>query len=313
MRQMGYTQQDAGFGDFGYEYRSGFGVEDIFEEFDRIFNDLFGFGTRTRRRYAGPRHRPQRGDDLTVLLDIELKEAYKGTTAKLRIPRLETCPQCKGMGAVNPSDYSPCPTCGGTGQVSYTRGFFTVSRTCPNCGGEGYILRNPCSRCNGKGRVEVERTITVNIPPGVKSGDRIRIKGEGHAGLYGGEPGDLYIDIVVKEHPLFRRVGDDLVCQIPISFVDAILGKTIKLPLFDEEIEINIKPGTQPGEKIKIKGKGFVSSKTGKRGNLVVEVKVEIPKKITKRQRELLEEFVKEGERRSPFTEFMEKIKRKLA
>ncbi len=306
MRRYGYT------GDFtghGGGYSTGFGgIEDLFEEFDRFFSDFFGFGTRRR---GSRRSRAQRGEDLRFVLDIEFEEALKGTTAKLKIPRLETCPQCRGMGAVNPSDYGPCPTCGGAGQVTYTHGFFTVSKTCPNCGGEGVILRNPCPRCQGKGRIKVERTVTVNIPPGVKSGDRIRLRGEGNSGLFGGEPGDLYIDVVVKDHPVFRRVGNDVVCQIPVSFVDAILGKKIKLPYFGEEVEINIKPGTQPGEKIRIKGKGF-PSKRGQ-GDLVVEVKVELPKKVNAKQKELLQAFAKEMEKRSFLDEFMEKLKRKLA
>ncbi len=302
MRQYGGT------GGFGASYDSygGFGIEDLFEEFDRFFGDFFGFGRRQRRR-----SRAQRGEDLRFVLDIDFEEALKGTTAKIKIPRLELCPQCRGMGAVNPSDYGVCPSCRGTGQITYTHGFFTVSKTCPNCGGEGYVLVNPCKRCGGKGRVEVERTVTVNIPPGVKSGDRIRLRGEGNAGVFGGEPGDLYIDVVVREHPVFRRVGNDVVCRVPVSFVDAILGKKIKLPYFGEEVEVEIKPGTQPGDKIRIKGKGFPSKKG--RGDLVVEVKVEIPRKINARQRELLEEFAREGEKRSFLDEFIDKLKRKLA
>ncbi len=304
MRKYGYSpgsQQDWG------DFTSGFGIEDLFEEFDRFFGDFFGFGKRGRRKKT----RAQAGEDLKFVLEIDFEESLKGTSAKLRIPRLETCPNCRGLGAVNPSDYAPCSTCGGTGQVTYTHGFFTVSRTCPNCGGEGYILKNPCSKCQGRGRVEVERTVTVKIPPGVKSGDRIRLKGEGNSGLFGGPPGDLYIDIAVKEHPFFRRIGNDVVCQIPVSFVDAILGKKIKLPYFGEEVEVNIKPGTQPGEKIRIKGKGFPSKKGT--GDLVIEVSVEIPRKINQRQKELLEEFVKAGEKKSFLDDFIEKLKRKLA
>ena len=312
-RMRRYGAYSGGGFDASYGSHTGFGIEDIFEEFDRFFGDFFGFGTRTRRRR---RTKAKRGEDLRFVLDIEFEEALKGTSAKLRIPRLEVCPECKGLGAVNPSDYAPCPSCRGTGQISYTHGFFTVSKTCPNCGGDGYILRNPCPRCGGRGRVEVERTVTVNIPPGVKSGDRIRLRGEGNAGLFGGEPGDLYIDVVVKDHPVFKRVGNDVVCQMPVSFVDAILGKKVKLPYFGEEVEVNIKPGTQPGEKIRVKGKGFPSRKGG-RGDLVVEVQVAIPKKITPRQRELLEEFAKEWEKtekkRSFIEDFIDKLKRKLA
>ncbi len=307
--------KEAGFSGFDWQERAyshgygGFGVEDIFEEFDRIFGDLFGFGTRTRSRR---RSRAQRGEDISVVLEIDLEESYKGATAKLRIDRLEVCPACRGMGAQNPSDYGMCPTCGGRGEVSYSHGFFTVSKTCPNCRGEGYVLKNPCPKCGGTGRAKVERVVTVNIPPGIRSGDRIRIRGEGHAGLFGGEPGDLYINIAVREHPFFKRSGNDLVCQIPVSFVDAILGKKLKIPVFDREVELNIKPGTQPNERIRVKGMGFVG-KDGRRGDFVAEIKVELPKKLTKRQRELLEQFAKESEKKSPFSEFIDKLKRKLA
>ncbi len=303
MRTSGFSYSTSGWEESPF---SGFG--DIFEEFDRIFSDFFGFKTKTRRR-----DRRKRGEDLRFVLEIEFEEALKGTTAKLRIPRLEVCPQCKGLGAVNPSDYGACPTCGGTGNVVYTHGFFTVSKPCPNCGGEGIILKNPCPRCKGNGRIEVERTVTVTIPPGIKSGDRIRLRGEGNAGIFGGESGDLYIDIVVKEHSVFKRTGDDVVCQLPISFVDAILGKEVKLPFFGEEIKITIPPGTQPGEKIRIKGKGFPSTRKNRKGDLVIEVKVNIPKKVNKKQKELLKEFVKsQEESHSLLDEFLSKIKEKF-
>lgn len=303
MRASGFSYSGSGWEDSSF---SGFG--DIFEEFDRIFSDFFGFKARSRRR-----DRRKRGEDLRFVLEIDFEEALKGTTAKLRIPRLEVCPQCKGLGAVNPSDYSPCPACGGTGNVVYTHGFFSVSKPCPNCGGEGIILKNPCPKCKGRGRVEAERTVTVTIPPGIKSGDRIRLKGEGNAGVFGGEPGDLYIDIVVKEHPVFKRVGDDIVCRLPISFVDAILGTEVKLPFFGEEIKVTIPPGTQPGERIRIKGKGFPSTKKKKKGDLVIEVEVKIPKKINKKQKELLKEFAKaQDESHSFIEEFISKIKEKF-
>ena len=305
MRQMGYTNasswhsQDYS-GDFG-------GFSDLFSEFEEILDNFFGFGRRKRAK-----SRAKRGEDLRFMLEIDFEESIKGTKAKFKIPRLEICPECKGLGAVNPSDYGPCPTCGGRGEVVYSHGFFTITKTCPNCGGEGFILKKPCSRCGGTGRVEVEKTVTVDIPPGIKSGDRIRLRGEGNAGLFGGEPGDLYIDIVVKDHPVFRRVGDDVLLQLPVSFVDAILGKKVKIPYLDEEIELEIPPGTQPGERIRIKGKGFPSRRGGK-GDLVVEVKVSIPKKINKRQRELLLEFVKAGERFSVIDDVLQKLKRKLS
>ena len=300
MRAGGFSynfQEESPFSNFG----------DIFEEFDRFFSDFFGFKTRTKGK-----DKRKRGEDLRFILEIEFEEALKGTTTKIKIPRLEVCPKCRGLGAVNPSDYTTCSLCGGTGNVVYTHGFFSISKTCPNCGGEGFILKNPCEKCKGSGRVEVERTITINIPPGVKSGDRIRIKKEGNAGLFGGEPGDLYVDIVVKEHPIFKRIGDDVVCKLPISFIDAILGKEIKLPYFGEEIKITIPPGTQPGDKLRIKGKGFPSSRKGKRGDLIIEIAVKLPKKINKKQKELLKEFAKSQEEPSLWEEFVSKIKGKF-
>ena len=267
-----------GAGGWGFEGFSGF--SDIFEEF---FGDIFG--TRETRSRA------QRGKDILHRVTITLSDALKGTTLNLKVKRMETCPQCKGLGAVNPGDYATCPTCEGRGQIYYRQGFFTVSRTCPHCGGEGIILKNPCSRCKGEGRITVERTVRVEIPPGMEDGFRIRMPGEGHAGVYGGEPGDLYVEVKIKEDPLFRREGRHLIYEPRISYVQAILGTRLEIPLMDEVIEVNVPPGLQPGDTIKVKGKGMPSLDGGRRGDLLVRPRVSIPKDLSPRERELLEEI----------------------
>ncbi len=265
-------------GGWGFEGFPGF--SDIFEEF---FGDIFGT--------KGGRSRAQRGKDILHRITISFADALKGTSVTLKIKRMETCPQCKGLGAVNPGDYSSCPTCGGKGQVYYRQGFFSVSRTCPHCGGEGIILNNPCSRCKGEGRVTSERVVHVNIPPGIEDGIRIRMPGEGHAGLYGGQPGDLYVEVRVKADPILRREGKHLIYEPEISYVQAILGAVLEVPLLDEMIEVVVPPGHQPGESIRIKGKGMPSLDGGKRGDLLVRPRVVIPKRPSPKERELLEEI----------------------
>jgi len=258
-------------------------ITDIFEEF---FGDIFGTSTSTRSR-------AKRGSDIHRRVEITLAEALKGTRVKIKIKRKETCPSCRGFGAVNPGDYVSCPTCDGKGNVIYRQGFFSISKTCPHCGGEGYILKNPCSRCNGYGRVVTERVVNVNIPAGIEDGIQIRMPGEGDAGLFGGEPGDLFVEIRVKEDPYFKRRGKDLIYEAPISFVQAILGTKLKIPFFGETIEVDIPPGIQVDEVITIKGKGMPSLEGGKTGNLLIIPKIMIPKKISPKERELLEELAK--------------------
>ena len=294
--------ETGGAGGWGFEGFSGF--SDIFEEF---FRDIFG--TRETRSKA------QRGKDILRSVTISLSDALKGTTLNLKVKRMETCPQCKGLGAVNPGDYATCPTCEGRGQIYYRQGFFTVSRTCPHCGGEGIILKNPCSRCKGEGRITVERTVRVEIPPGMEDGFRIRMPGEGHAGVYGGEPGDLYVEVKIKEDPLFRREGRHLIYEPRISYVQAILGTRLEIPLMDEVIEVNVPPGLQPGDTIKVKGKGMPSLDGGRRGDLLVRPRVSIPKDLSPRERELLEEIASlRQEKVSPHggKGFFSRVKEKL-
>ncbi|MGB9667635.1 MAG: molecular chaperone DnaJ, partial [Thermosulfidibacteraceae bacterium] len=261
MRSMGYNFTG------GYQYGEtpyeGFG--DIFDEFFRIFDDIFGSGFTTTKR---ERRRPVRGEDLSYNLEISFEEALKGTSRDITMEREEICPKCRGEGIEDPSDVIRCEVCGGTGKVFVSRGFIRISTTCDRCGGTGYRIQRYCRECGGKGRVRIKRIVRVDLPAGAKSGDRIRLRGEGNSGLYGGPNGDLYINVIVKEHPLFRRIGDDVLFVAEVPFYDALLGLDFKLPYFGEEIDVKIPEGTQPGEKIKIKGKGFPSLKSNKRGDL---------------------------------------------
>ncbi len=304
MRSMGYDfSRGFSYGEPSYE---GFG--DIFDEFFRIFDDFFG-GFRTERRTG---KRPVRGEDISVNLEINFEEALKGTSRVLGIEREEVCPNCRGEGIESSNDVVVCETCRGSGKVFINRGFIRISTTCGSCGGTGYRILRYCKNCQGRGRVTVKRNVHVDIPAGVRSGDRIRLKGEGNSGLFGGSSGDLYINVIVKDHPLFRRIGDDVLFVLEVPFYDAILGFDFKLPYFGENIEIKIPEGIQPGEKIRIKGKGFPSLKSNKRGDLLVEVKVTIPKKLNKKQRELINELKRsfqEEKGKSFIEELLDKLK----
>ncbi len=270
----------------GRGYSTGFtDVEDIFDRFNDIFEEFFGFGFRTRRR-----QRPRQGRNIRYDLEITLEEAFTGCNKEVIIERLEVCPTCKGSGGIGKE---VCPDCGGMGQITRSHGFFHITTTCSRCKGEGYIISKPCFDCRGTGTVKVERRINIRIPAGVDTGSQLRIRGEGEPGEYGGPPGDLFIVIKVKKHEFFSRKDDDLFCEIPISFIQAALGDKIKIQVFNEEVEVEIPQGTQPGDVIRVPGKGMPSVRSGKRGDLFVKVNVKIPKELTKRQRELLEEFAR--------------------
>ncbi len=273
----------------GKGYSTGFSdIDEIFSTFDDIFEDLFGFRTSTRRRR---RARPRRGRDLRYDIEITLEEAYKGTEKEISFERLEPCPECNGIGGKN---RITCPSCGGMGQITRSHGFFHISTTCTRCNGEGYIFAEPCPECRGSGVVRKKRKINIKIPPGVDTGSQLRIRGEGEPGEYGAAPGDLFIVIHVKEHGFLKREGEHLYCEIPVSFIHAILGNKISIPFIgDEEVEVEIPPGTQPESIIKVPGKGMPKLGSEKRGDLFVKIHVLLPKKLTSKQRELLEEFAK--------------------
>jgi molecular chaperone DnaJ len=262
---------------------------DFASSFTDIFDDLFGEFTGGGRRAR----RQNRGQDLRYNLEITLEESFHGRQAQIRVPAAVACETCNGSGAQAGTHPEQCPTCSGIGKVRAQQGFFTIERTCPTCHGGGHFIRNPCKACRGAGLVQKERTLAVDIPAGVEEGTRIRLAGEGQAGLNGGPTGDLYLFISVKAHPLFQRDGHDLYCRAPVSFVSAALGGAIEVPTLDGgRAKVNIPEGTQSGRQIRLRGKGMpVLRGGGMSGDLYVEVVVETPVKLSKKQKELLRAF----------------------
>ena len=266
--------------DFG---RGGFG--DVFND---IFEDFFG-GAR------GGRSRAERGSDLQYNLELTFEEAIYGKEAKLKIPRWEVCVDCKGTGARTSAGQKVCPGCKGTGQLRFQQGFFSVSRTCTQCEGAGQIISDPCETCRGRKRVYRERTLSVNIPAGIETGMRLRLAHEGEHGVNGGPPGDLFVAINVKPHAVFTRKATDIVCDVPISFVTAALGGKIEVPTLKGNTVIKVPAGTQHDKALRLKGLGVPSLKGGQTGDQIIRIKLQIPTKLTARQKELLSEFAKES------------------
>jgi molecular chaperone DnaJ len=266
---------------------------DFASSFTDVFDDLFGefMGGRRGRRQ-------NRGQDLRYNLEMSLEEAFRGRKAEIKVPSAVACEGCGGTGAEAGSKAEQCPTCTGIGKVRAQQGFFTIERTCPQCRGSGRVIKNPCKTCRGAGQVQKERTLSVDVPSGVEEGTRIRLSGEGQAGLNGGPPGDLYIFISVKAHEIYQREGHDLYCRAPVSFVTAALGGAIEVPTLDgKKSKIAITEGTQSGRQFRIRGKGMpVLRGGGASGDLYVEVAVETPVKMTKKQKELLRQFDAESE-----------------
>ena len=273
---------------------SGFGP-DFAASMSDIFDDLFGEFMGGRR---GPRQRSgrERGADLRYNLDITLGEAYLGKAAQIRVPSSVSCEKCSGTGAKPGTKPTSCPTCAGFGKVRASQGFFTIERTCPNCQGRGEIIEDPCPHCSGAGRVMRERTLSVNIPPGVEDGTRIRLAGEGEAGLRGGPAGDLYIFLSIKPHEFFQRDGADIFCMVPISMITAALGGQIEVPTLDgSATRVKVPEGTESGKQFRLKNKGMPVLRSKAYGDMYIQVQVETPKNLTRRQRELLEEFESES------------------
>jgi molecular chaperone DnaJ len=260
--------------------------------FDSFFGDARG-GGRGGPRAANGR---ERGADLRYNLEIGLEDAFSGKNASIRVPTSIACEVCAGTGAKPGSKSRQCPTCGGHGRVRANQGFFSVERTCPTCAGRGEIIDDPCKNCQGAGRVTRERTLSVNIPAGVEDGTRIRLAGEGEAGLRGGPAGDLYIFLSIKPHAIFQRDGADLFCRVPLGLTSAALGGEIEVPtLTGEQARVKIPEGTQTGKQFRLKGKGMSVLRSRETGDLYIQVLVETPQKLTARQRELLLEFERES------------------
>lgn len=264
-----------------------------------IFEDIFGDMMGGRRRSSGGR---ERGADLRYNMEVTLEEAFEGKTAQIDIPSAVSCEECSGTGAKAGSSPSTCGTCGGNGRVRASQGFFSVERTCPTCQGRGEIISDPCGECAGAGRVTKERSLSVNIPEGIEDGVRIRLSGEGEAGTRGGPSGDLYIFISIKPHEFFQRDGADLFCRIPVSMTTAALGGQFEVATLDNsKARVKIPEGTQTGKQFRLKGKGMPILRSNNQGDLYIQVVTETPQKLTRRQRELLEEFDKlSSEENSP-------------
>ncbi len=274
----------------------GSGAQGFGDAFSDIFGDIFGG--------RGGRSNVHRGSDLRYNLEISLEQAARGTETKIRIPTMEKCDSCQGSGSKSGSSPKTCPTCNGHGQVRMQQGFFSIQQTCPKCQGNGKIITSPCASCHGAGRVKQHKTLNVKIPEGVDDGDRIRISGEGESGVNGGPPGDLYVVIHLAAHSVFRRDGDNLHCEIPISFTTAALGGEIEVPTLEGHAKIKVPAETQTGKIFRLRSKGIKGVRSHEKGDLLCHVVIETPVKLTARQKELLEELEvissKDGPRHSP-------------
>jgi len=277
------------FGHAGVEGGAGAGAaggasfSDIFGD---VFGDIFGGGAR-----GGGGSHVRRGADLRYNLDLSLEEAVKGTSVKIRVPTAVECTTCKGSGARKGTSATTCATCNGIGQVRMQQGFFSLQQTCPSCRGAGKTISDPCTKCHGQGRVQEQKTLSVKVPAGVDNGDRIRLSGEGEAGEQGSAPGDLYVQISVKAHPIFERDESDLFCEVPISFVTATLGGELDVPTLEGRVKLKVPAETQTGKLFRLRGKGVKSVRGGPAGDLLCRVAVETPVNLSARQKEILHEF----------------------
>ena len=273
------------------------GFEGSFSDiFGDVFGDIFG-GSRGRSDGVS------RGSDLRYNLNLTLEQAVGGDTIEIKIPVMTACADCDGTGCAPGSSPTTCPDCNGTGQIRVSQGFFSLQQTCPRCRGQGRTITDPCRSCGGSGRVEKSKTLSVKVPAGVDNGDRIRLTGEGEAGLRGGPPGDLYVQVEVKDHPIFVRDGRHLYCEVPISFPDAALGGQMEVPTLDGRVNLKIPKETQTGKVFRLRGKGVTQVRGGGVGDLLCKVQIETPVELTQQQKELLEKFKEslgENEKHSP-------------
>ena len=265
---------------------SGFGAggfTDIGDIFGEVFGDIFG-GGRARR---GSR----RGRDMEYTLDLTLEQAVRGDSVEIRVPTLAACDDCHGSGAKAGTSPSACPECDGRGQIRVSQGFFSLQQTCPRCRGAGRVILDPCHACHGRGRVEQRKTLAVKVPPGVDNGDRVRLSGEGEAGANGAPPGDLYVQMRVREHPIFTRDDTNLYCDVPLSFADAALGGEIEVPTLDGRVKVKVPPETQTGKLFRLRGRGTPAVRGGPTGDLLCRVVVETPVHLSEKQKDILRDF----------------------
>lgn len=279
--QYGHAAFEQGQGGFG----GGAGAADFSDIFGDVFGDIFGGGGRRGRAQA------QRGADLRYNLELSLEEAVRGKEVELKIPKLSTCEDCDGSGAKEGSSAETCGHCHGSGQIQMRQGFFAVQQPCPHCRGRGKVIKDPCRTCYGEGRVERTKTLSVKIPAGVDTGDRIRLSGEGEAGELGAPSGDLYVQVHVREHPIFARDGNNLYCEVPISFTRAALGGDIEVPTLEGKVKLKVPVETQTGKLLRLRGKGVKSVRTGAVGDLICKVVIETPVNLSDKQRDLLREL----------------------
>ena len=308
--QYGHAGVEAASRAGGSARGGGFGPGDAFSDiFGDVFGDIFGSSRR------GGRSQVFRGADLRYELELELAEAVFGHTVEIEVPKLVECDVCHGSGAAKGSTPAACDTCGGSGQIRISQGFFQLQQTCPRCRGMGTIIKNPCDTCLGQGRIRRTRKLSVKVPPGVDTGDRIRLGGEGEAGRNGGPPGDLYVEVHVREHSIFERDGEHLSCEVPVSFATAALGGTVEVPTLDGNVTLKIPAETQSGRMFRLRDKGVKPVRGGARGDLFCRVVVETPAHLSAEQRELVrkldESLKRDGNRHAPREKgFLEGVRR---
>ena len=281
--RMGHAAFENGMGGGGFGGAGAGNFQDIFGDIFGNFGDIFG-----QSRGGG---RQRRGSDLRYVIELTLEEAVRGCKKEIIFTAPAPCETCDGKGAKNASDIQTCSTCNGHGQVRMQQGFFAVQQTCPNCGGSGQEIKNPCNDCHGSGVKEKSRTLEVSIPAGVDDGDRVRLAGEGEAGGSGVQNGDLYVEVRVKEHPVFKRQGADLYMDVPVSITDAALGKEVEIPTLDGKVKIKVAEGTQSGKLLRVRGKGVTPVRTTMKGDLICRIMVETPVNLTREQKDLLRQF----------------------
>jgi molecular chaperone DnaJ len=309
--RFGHAGVDASAAGAAGGFRGGEGYGSFADAFGDIFGDIFG---GAGGRAGGGRSNAYRGADLRYNMEVTLEQAAKGFTTDIRVPSWDSCETCKGSGAKPGTSAKTCGTCGGSGAVRMTQGFFSIQQTCPTCHGTGKVIPEPCTTCHGEGRIKKNKTLEVNIPPGIDEGQRIRLSGKGEPGMNGGPPGDLYVEIRIKPHEIFQRDGDDLHCAVPISVATAALGGDVDVATLDGKIELTIPEGTQSGKTFRLRGKGIKGVRSSYPGDLYCHISVETPVRLTDKQKKLLRDFeaaLREGGvKHSPQSKgFMDKMK----